>query len=130
MVNSDGKGFKTVTGLVVVQAGATVMVAPGSAASVVYEGGCVVPVEAGKVTSVQFVPPCASAMQAPSKSKKKNDEAHEGAHGDADDNRVDDFRERLFSSDRLRIAGIALGVGGIAYLIIRDGQGNGAPASP
>jgi hypothetical protein len=65
MVNKGGKGFKPVTGSVAVKTGDTVMVAPGASATLVYESGCRVPVASGQVVSVQFVPPCALGLKAP-----------------------------------------------------------------
>lgn len=99
MLSHAGKGFKPVTGSVVVGAGDRVMVANGSAATVLYDGGCSVPVEAGKVLAIQFVPPCAMAMEAPPAPPAPV---------------ISPFL----------IGGIVAGVGGLTYLAVNNGWGS------
>ncbi len=61
VLNQGGKGYKTITGQVTVNPGDMLMVHPGKVAMIVYSDSCIVPVEPGKVVSVQLVPACASA---------------------------------------------------------------------
>ena len=56
---NQGHGFKPVPSRVNANVGNSVMVAPGGAATVVYEDGCKVDVRPGAVTTIAPLSPCA-----------------------------------------------------------------------
>ena len=61
---NHGQGFGPVGGQMTAQVGDSVMVAPGGAATVVYEDGCKVAVQPGAVTTIAPLSPCAAGSYA------------------------------------------------------------------
>lgn len=61
---NQGQGFQPVNSRVDANVGDSVMVAPGGAATVVYDDGCKVDVQPGSVTTVAPISPCASGSYA------------------------------------------------------------------
>jgi hypothetical protein len=61
---NQGKGFKPVTSPSSANVGDSVMVGPGGSATLVYDDGCRVPVQAGAVVNVAPLSPCASGSYA------------------------------------------------------------------
>lgn len=61
---NQGQGFQPVNNRVDANVGDSVMVAPGGAATVVYDDGCKVQVQPGSVTTVAPISPCASGSYA------------------------------------------------------------------
>lgn len=61
---NQGQGFKPVRSGMNANVGDSLMVAPGGAATVVYEDGCKVNVQPGAVTTIAPLSPCASGSNA------------------------------------------------------------------
>jgi hypothetical protein len=61
---NQGQGFQPVDGRVDAKVGDSVMVAPGGAATVVYDDGCKVDVQPGAVATIAPLSPCASGSYA------------------------------------------------------------------
>jgi hypothetical protein len=61
---NQGQGFQPVNSRVDANVGDAVMVAPGGAATVVYDDGCTVNVQPGAVTTIAPLSPCASGSYA------------------------------------------------------------------
>jgi hypothetical protein len=61
---NQGQGFQPVNGRVDAKVGDSVMVAPGGAATVVYDDGCKVDVQPGAVATIAPLSPCASGSYA------------------------------------------------------------------
>jgi hypothetical protein len=61
---NQGQGFRPVTSSVNANVGDSVMVAPGGAATVVYDDGCKVDVRPGAVVTIAPLSPCASGSYA------------------------------------------------------------------
>jgi hypothetical protein len=61
---NQGQGFQPVNNRIDANVGDSVMVAPGGAATVVYDDGCTVAVQPGAVATVAPLSPCASGSYA------------------------------------------------------------------
>jgi hypothetical protein len=61
---NQGQGFKPVKSSSTANVGDSVMVAPGGAATVVYDDGCKVSVQPGSVTTIAPLSPCAAGSNA------------------------------------------------------------------
>lgn len=61
---NHGQGFEPVNGQLTAQVGDFVMVAPGGAATVVYDDGCKVNLQPGAVMTIAPLSPCASGSYA------------------------------------------------------------------
>jgi hypothetical protein len=61
---NQGQGFQPVNSRLDANVGDSVMVAPGGAATVVYDDGCKVDVQPGAVTTIAPLSPCASGSYA------------------------------------------------------------------
>ena len=53
-----GAGFKSIKGTISVKPGDMIMAGPSGKAELVYDDGCLIPVEAGAVVTVSAVSPC------------------------------------------------------------------------
>jgi len=100
---NQGQGFQPINSRIDANVGDSVMVAPGGAATVVYDDGCKVDVQPGAVTTIAPVSPCASGSYAQSN---------------------DWVAPTIMGVATLTALGIA------GYAASQSPSGNGAPASP